>query len=211
MYWIVIRRRGFIPLLMGLLMLGCGSSDTPLPPPTDKIVWSPNKRFYAMMDAKKWITTVYRFYPTGRSERIWAMYGWFRVASLGDDGNHIIAGYDGGNLLPLSYDQDQVMLLFFKRGELINYVTLKELIINFSNLKRTVSHYEWGRYAGLDQRGHYIVQTIEGRTIAFDIKTGKPIRYSSTDWYHFTWLGGCLIFTTIAVVIWFLLLDKRRL
>jgi hypothetical protein len=103
------------------------------------------------------------------------MYGWFRVASLADDGEHFVAGYWGMNLIPLNYDKQLVMLYFFKRGELLNHVTLEQIIRDNSKLRRTASHYAWGNFLGLDKSGRYVVETVEGRRIRFDLTTGTPI------------------------------------
>jgi hypothetical protein len=158
-----------------ILLSPPGYADAPLAPPTRQTIWSLNRHFFAIMDPGKQITTIYRAGPNGQADKIWSMYGWFRVASLSDDGNHLVAGYDGINLLPVVYDRQQVMLYFFERGELINHITLDRLIRDFSKLRRTVSHYSWGIYLGIDQDGYYVIQTDEGRKIRFDIKKGEPI------------------------------------
>ena len=155
-------------------------ADTPLPPPEKKEVWSSNKQFCAVMDPRKMTTTVYHLRGLGRREKDWAMYGWFRVASLADDGEHLIVGHAGMNLLPLDIRQDDVMLYFFKEGKLINSVTLGELVERKSSLKRTASHYYWGRCVGLDRRGNYVVETVENRTLVFDVTTGKPVAMASS-------------------------------
>ena len=35
-----------------------------------------------------------------------------------------------------------------------------------------VSHDNWGHYLGFDQAGRYVIETVEGRRIAFDVRTG---------------------------------------
>jgi predicted SnoaL-like aldol condensation-catalyzing enzyme len=67
------------------------------------------------------------------------------------------------------------MIEFFKRGELIGTVKLGDLLKDQSSLKRTVSHCLWGSYLGLDAKGHYVVETVEGRKLVFDVTTGKPV------------------------------------
>jgi hypothetical protein len=79
------------------------------------------------------------------------------------------------NLLARNFETDDVMIYFFKRGELINYVTLEDLIERRSSLKRTASHYRWGRFRGLDEDGNYVVETVERRTLVSDVATGRPI------------------------------------
>jgi hypothetical protein len=150
-------------------------ADTPLPPPAMKEVWSPNKQFCAVMDPKPMTTTIYRVEGEGKRNKQWAMQGWFRVAHLADDGEHLVVGHGGINLLPLNVTKDEPMIDFFKRGERIKTVTLGELLKDQSSLKRTVSHYLWGSYLGLDEKGHYAVETVEGRKLVFDVTTGKPL------------------------------------
>jgi hypothetical protein len=150
-------------------------ADSPLPPPEKTTIWSANKQFFAVMEPDKNITTIYRTAAGKKTEKCWSMYGWFRVASLADDGEHFVAGCWGINLIPLNYDKHEVMLYFFKRGELLNHVTLDQIIRDNSKLRRTASHYAWGHFLGLDKSGRYVVETVEGRRIRFDLATGTPI------------------------------------
>jgi hypothetical protein len=158
-----------------LSVLQTSSADTPLPPPKKKEVLSNNKQFCAVMDPRLMMTTVYRIGENSSREKAWAMYGWFRVANLADDGEHLVVGYDGMNLVPLDIEMDDVMIYFFRKGELINHVTLGELVKNKLSLKRTASHYLWGSFRGINQEGDYVVETVEGRTVVFDVATGKPM------------------------------------
>jgi hypothetical protein len=151
------------------------SADTPLPPPTVREVWSPNKQFCAVIDPNTKTTTVYRVGSERKRTKSWAMSGWFRTAHLADDGEHFIVGHDGINLLPLNVTKNEPLIRFFRRGKLISTATLGELLKDQSSLKRTVSHYLWGNYLGLDGQGHYCVETVEGRKLAFDVTTGKPL------------------------------------
>ena len=162
---------------VGLLVPGQALADSPLVPPRVKEVWSPNKQFCAVMKPKAMTTTVYRIDKDGRRARSWAMHGWFRVANLADDGEHLIAGHDGVNLLPLGVTKNEPMIRFFRRGELIKTVRLGELLKDLSHLQRTVSHYFWGDYLGLDKRGRYVVETVENRRLAFDISTGRLVAH----------------------------------
>lgn len=150
-------------------------ADTPLPPPEAKEVWSPNKRFCAAMDPKARTTVVYRVAKDGHRTRSWTMKGWFRVAHLADDGEHLVVGHDGINLLPTNVAKEEPMIRFFKRGKLFNIVALGELQPDLKKLKRTVSHYHWGSYLGFDKEGHYVVETVDGRKLAFDVNTGMAV------------------------------------
>jgi hypothetical protein len=154
-------------------------ADTPLPPPKTEEVWSPNKQFCAVMDPKPYTTTVFRVAGDGTREKQWAMLGWFRVAHLADDGEHFVVGNGGMNLLPVNVTKDEPMISFVKKGELVRMVTLGELLRNMSSLQRTVSHYRWGDYLGFDKKGRYVVKTVEGNRLTFDVTTGKRVTTQS--------------------------------
>lgn len=151
-------------------------ADEPLPPPQTEEVWSINKCFCAVMNPESNTTIVYKAESNGRRTKSWTVEGWFRVAHLSSDGDHLVVGHDGINLLPTNVTKDEPMIRFFRRGKLLKTVTLGELITDTSNLKRTVSHYSWGSYLGFDpfdENGYYFVKTVEGKTLAFDVTTGK--------------------------------------
>ena len=172
-------RAALTAVIVTILLHGTARADSPEPPPAKRTIASANGRFFAVMEPDKWITTIYRTVPGKHEEKVWSMYGWFRVAALTDDGERLVVGYGRHNLIPLDYDKRQVMLYFFKRGELINYVTLDQIIHDYSQLERTVSHYSWGGFFGLDQAGRYVVKTVEGRVIRFDVETGTPVKEKS--------------------------------
>ncbi len=163
-----------VTIILLLATLTPGRADSPLPPPTRQTIWSANRRFFAVMDPDTQITTVYRAREV-QGEKLWSMYGWFRVAALADDGDHLVAGYWGVNLIPLDYNKKEVMLYFFKRGELINHITLDLILRDFSKLTRGASHYHWGNYEGFDRAGLYVVTTVEGRRMRFDVTRGMLV------------------------------------
>ncbi len=148
-------------------------ADAPLAAPALKTVCSPNGVYCAVMDPNTSTTRVYR---TGRAdETLWSMTGWFRVAALADDGKHLVTGYDGINLLPLDYAPDTVVLTFHKRGEVIRRVKLSNVVGDLAKLQLTVSHLYWGYYVGFNETGRYVIETVEGRRLAFDIATGQLV------------------------------------
>jgi hypothetical protein len=172
-------RAALTAFVVMITLSGNSHADSPLPPPARETIWSANRQFFAVLEPDEQITTIYRTTHGKPEEKVWSMYGWFRVAALTDDGEHLVAGYGSMNLIPLDYDKRQVMLYFFKRGELINYVTLDQIIRDKSKLQRTVSHYHWGNFEGLDQAGCYVVETVEGRRIRFDVAKGTPVTEAS--------------------------------
>jgi hypothetical protein len=180
-------RKGFVLALVPAILLTDSvvvvtrGADSPLPPPTRQTIWSNNRQFFAITDPKDQTTTVYRATSDGKGIRTWAMYGYLRLAWLADDGEHLVADPSGWwGLLPLDYDKGHVVLYFFKRGELIKYVTLSQVIGDFSKLIRTASHYRWGESVGFDQAGDYVIETVEGRRIRFDLSSGEPAPSTSS-------------------------------
>lgn len=148
-------------------------ADSPLRVPALKTVCSANGKYCAVMDPTSGTTGVRRM--GGNGGKIWSMEGWYRVAALTDDGDVLVTGYGGVNLLPLDYSPDLEILTFFKRGVYVKSVTLKEIFDDLSVLRRTVSHYHWGAYLGFDAEGRYLIETVDGRRIAYDVVTGKPV------------------------------------
>ena len=66
-----------------------------------------------------------------------------------------------------------MIVYFFRRGELIRTVLLRDLVPKQDRLKKTASHYLWGSYLGLDPQGRYVVETVDNRKVAFDVRTGR--------------------------------------
>ncbi len=153
----------------GVLCLGLRlAADAPPEAPADKTIRSLNGKFQAFLDAGRKQTTVFEVRKGAPPVRLWSMPGWFRVAALSDDGDHLVVGFDGNNLLPLDYRKDEAMLRFYERGKLLRTVRLSELIQDYSKLQRTVSHYAWGHYIGFDRNNRFLLDTVEGRRFTFD-------------------------------------------
>ena len=64
--------------------------------------------------------------------------------------------------------------------EVIHTTPVSEVVKNKSNLKRTASHLPWGSYLGIDKDGHLGVETVEGQSLYFDVKTGKLAKSASS-------------------------------
>ena len=147
-------------------------ADEPMLPPSAWEVCSPDRAYCARLDPDTRTITAYR---AGASDDVlWTAPGWSRVAALADDGEHLMLGYEGMNLIPVDYDKAMAMLTFFRRGRQIAVVRLRDLA-GWLNLQRTVSHYYWGDYLGLDADGHYVVKVSRGGKIRFDMKTGERV------------------------------------
>jgi hypothetical protein len=158
------------------LLAGLGwqaSADSPPRAPVDYKATSLNGRCYAFLDARQKRTTVFRLTKAGQPEPLWEMPGWFREASLSNDCEHLVIGFEGSNLLPLDFKPDLALLSFYECGKLLRVVKLNEVITDLRRLRRTVSHYSWGRFVGFDEKNQYLLETVEGVRIAFDVSTGK--------------------------------------
>ena len=143
---------------------------------------SPNENFEAAEDLTTKIITVRKIEWHGRwgqQKDYWKMKGYFELLGLSDDGEHLVAGARGVYPLPLNYQKDQVMLHFFEAGRLTGEVTLRQLIQDFSRLEKLTSGYRWGRYLGLNRAGYFVVETVEGNKLPFDVKTGKAATFGS--------------------------------
>lgn len=149
-------------------------ADKPLPPPAKKEVWSGNHFYCAVMDPRSNLTTVYHV-RGDRREKLWTMVGWFRVAYLSGDGEHLVIGHDGMNLVPLDIREDDIMAYFVRKGEVIATLRMRDLVKKKSSLKRTASHFHWGSYLGIDEDNRFRVETVEGKKLYFDATTGKAV------------------------------------
>ena len=164
-------RKSLLPILF--LFVPPAVADEPLRPPEVWETCSPNGAFCATLDPDASRITVRR--AAGAGDVLWSAAGWSRVAALADDGEHLVLGYEGMNLIPVDYDKNMAMLTFYRRDEIIAVVRLRDLA-GWLNLKRTVSHYYWGDYLGLNAEGHYVVRVSRGSEIRFDMTTGKRAR-----------------------------------
>lgn len=161
-----------IPLLALLFPIPV-LADEPMMPPSVWETCSPSGEYCARLDPKD--NSVVAYKPGMEQVVLWTAQGWSRVAALADDGMHMVLGYEGMNLIPVDYDPDMEMLTFFRRGVVIQRVALSALV-GGEALQRTVSHWYWGDYLGLDADGCYAVRTAGGREIRFEITTGRQAR-----------------------------------
>jgi hypothetical protein len=161
-----------VALALALAASAPARADGKLPEPARHEVRSPNGAFAAEIDPQMGVRV---FDLRGKARVLrWRMRGWFRVAALADDGDHLVTGYFGQDLLDLDHKPDEVMLTFWERGKVIAEVRLDQLVRDRSKLERTASHYFWGSFLGLDAKGCYRVQTVEKKQLGFDAKTGRP-------------------------------------
>lgn len=150
-------------------------ADEPMLPPEQWETCSPSGEYCARLDPTD--SSILAYKPGVETIVLWHAWGWSRVAALADDGEHLVLGYEGMSLIPLDYRSDMAMLTFYRRGQVFRTVPLEELISDIViKMNRTVSHYHWGDYLGLDENGRFGVRTATGQEIRFDMATGRPVR-----------------------------------
>ena len=111
------------------------------------------------MDPRLRLTTVYKVDGNTR-KKLWAMPGWYRVAFLADDGEHLVIGHDGINLLPTNVENSDILAYFVRKGEVVATATLAD-IVEKSHLRRTASHLLLGRVPG--HRRGWSISREDGR------------------------------------------------
>jgi hypothetical protein len=166
----MIRRLGALlaaSALFGALAVR-GRGEEPAGSAQIRSICSPNRRYCAVLNPSRGTTTVYEVVE-GRRVKRWRMSGSFRSTVLCDDGRHLVAGYDGGGVLADRAGKDEVMLRFYDKGRLLRSVRLRELLKNPADLPGR----RWGDVLGIDETGAYVVTTVEGRRLAFDVSSGK--------------------------------------
>ena len=164
-----------LPAVAVLLLATSIHADSPAGPPEKTSIWSGNRFYRADMDPETNLTTVY-FVDGDREKKLWSMIGWFWMAELAGDGEHMIVGTDGGPAVPAKAGPDHILIYFVKRGEVIGTVTLGEVVKRRSSMPKTASHRIWGEYLGIDEDNRLRIKTCEGVTMWFDVTTGNLIR-----------------------------------
>jgi hypothetical protein len=106
------------------------------------------------------------------------MHGNYEMLGLSNDGECLAVGDVEKFLLPFEYKKDMPVLSFFKEGRLLNQVRLNEVIRDFSNLLNPNAGFLWAKSAGMNDLGYFTVQTVENRTLMYDIKNGRSVQFN---------------------------------
>lgn len=157
-------------------------ADEPLRPPHRHTTCSPSGEACVTSDPEAGTFG----HPPGTSDpgaAPWILPSWFRVAYIANDGDHLVTGYDGRNLVPLENPEEIEILSFWRSGEPLRSYRLFDLIASKKALRRTASHYHWGRYEGFDEDGNFRLSTVEGVVLVFSPKTGEILRRERSAGY----------------------------
>jgi hypothetical protein len=163
------------PIVCALAWSGVSFADAPLPPPSQIVQWSSNRQYVAVADPGRDAVAVYRVEGPNRTE-LWSISPWQRSFELADDGEHLVVCYSGLNLLPLDYKASWTMVTFYRRGIVVRAWTLAELVPDLTKLRRTASHYSWGKCVGFDPTGAFQVETVDRGTLKFNAGTGTLVQ-----------------------------------
>jgi len=137
---------------------------------------SRNRIFQATPGPDARSTRVFRKTGSRIPQQIWEKADWNPVAFLSDDGDYLVAGYDGNNLLAQGHAKSEVMLVFFHRDKVIKTVRLNEIILDQRHLRFTDSGVLWGYYEGFLSAHEFAVDTVEQRRLVYDVTSGALIR-----------------------------------
>lgn len=162
-------------IIMALWCAGHASADEPLDRAERYLIKGANGDCWATTERATRSTAAYRRLPSGKTEQLWAIRGFFRVTGLSSDCTCFVAGRDGGNLLPITYAQDVVLLSFYRHGQLQRELRLNDLVRDPERLQRTASHWDWGAYIGAERDFYYRVSTVERGAFVFDMRTGRTV------------------------------------
>lgn len=149
---------------------GLGFADAPLPSPAKYTVWSPNRAFFAVADPAAQSVSVF---ARGAKSPTWSLRPWRRQVFLANDGDHLVIGPPGLNLIPLETKPGDALLVFMNREAVVQVVAVGDLFPRLSSLRRTASHYAWGGVIGITVHDQLVVQLVDGRRVAFDVRTGR--------------------------------------
>jgi hypothetical protein len=164
-------RAGVLALSAALWLGSCTASlaDSPLPPPEDLEVHSPNGQCVTKAEVNASRIVAFRIVD-GRLEKVWTFPEYRRFYAVADDCRTLITFYpEGGRLTLQDRNSATVVFTFYEDAAEVKKITLGELYPDLGVLMRTASHWAWYRSARWVE-GIWTVDTIDGRTVAFDVR-----------------------------------------
>jgi hypothetical protein len=168
-------------------------ADIPLGPTEDHEVRSANGRYLARLTVAPPAIAVFAV-DEGGEVPVWSMDAGsvlddeHRVMFLANDGQSVVLAYI--NFVWNNYSPDVVMVHFIHRGRVVRHLTLHDLLPDLSKLERTVSHFSWGDFNGINDRGEFIALPVDGRAMRFDVATGHLVENRKLyDLWAYEFLG----------------------
>lgn len=152
------------------LSAGNALADSPLAIPDQYMVCSNNNKYCAVFDKEAGVNAYEVF--NNISIPMWHLSKQVWPGFLSNDGRYLVEA--SWNVIPTNYEKSMSMIKVYRDGVFKYSLQLKDLIKDFRKLERTISHFHWGDMnKGFDEKGRFIVETVENRHLAIDIKTGK--------------------------------------
>lgn len=150
-------------------------ADTPLAAAQDLRITSNNGQFFALsLLADSHGPAQTRVYAKGWVQQpLWQIGGYYPVLFLADNGKGLVAGHAEGNLLPETTRPDEALIRFLSPDQSIKTVRVGEVLPDLKSLPKTVSHRAWGNYLGFDRAGRFGIGLYDGRSLWFDVTSGK--------------------------------------
>ena len=105
-------------------------------------------------------------------EEVWPETFWRNGHYLSDDGHYLVE-QRWFNRIPANFKKPMTMLKVYQDGDFKFSIELKDLIKDNRKLVRSISTFGWGQGKGFDNKGNFIVETVEKRRLLIDIKTGE--------------------------------------
>lgn len=174
-------------------------------------IYAPNKESYAQTDPAACATTVFgvvREGAYGRRVERWSMPGCLELLGLSGDGDRLVLGARTEDRAIGGSDPGAVILTFVERGETIREVRLGEIAPDEQEMRGPDAAAVRGRYKRLNAAGHYVIETIDGTPVVFDVKRGErvSVRLGETgdiegwhrhvdifNWFELQYPGDCTI------------------
>ena len=154
-------------------------------PQNSYVTSSINGRFYFRMepdlsapfDRKKGSGTLFEVQNDGNDVVLWKTEGWYSFKTfICHEGRYLvrIGNWPRGREL----SDTHLAIAFYDKGILLKKYSTKQLIENPKTIKKSVSHYFFiNKVIGFDPSysHQFKLETIDGRTHTFDVKTGNKI------------------------------------
>ena len=114
----------------------------------------------------------------GKDELVYRTEGWYAFTVLvSNDGKHMAR--TGPWPRSGSPPEKTIAVVFYRDGAPIRTYYVSDLIEDLSSLRHSMSHYSWGRpmrWANGGMNNQVEVETVENRTITFNIESAKIVQ-----------------------------------